>query len=83
MVQCADRRAGDNIDIGYAVHLVAEKLNADGVIQRIGREDVDDIAADAKEINEKRQAEYDAQQIEDAKALLAAREGDAVPEAEG
>ena len=43
----------------------------------------DDIAADAKEINEKRQAEYDAQQIEDAKALLAAQEGDAVPEAEG
>ena len=47
------------------------------------RENCDDIAADAKEINEKRQAEYDAQQIEDAKALLAAQEGDAVPEAEG
>ena len=35
-----------------------------------------DIAADAKEINEKRQAELDAQQIEDAKAVLAAAEAD-------
>jgi len=36
------------------------------------RENCNDIAADAREINEKRQAELDAQQIEDAKAVLAA-----------
>ena len=40
------------------------------------RENCNDIAADAKEINEKRQAELDAQQIEDAKAVLAAAEAD-------
>jgi hypothetical protein len=40
------------------------------------RENCNDIAADAKEINEKRQAEFDAQQIEDAKAVLAAAEAD-------
>ena len=39
-------------------------------------ENCNDIAADAKEINEKRQAELDAQQIEDAKAVLAAAEAD-------
>lgn len=36
------------------------------------RENCSDIAADAREINEQRQAELDAQQIEDAKAVLAA-----------
>ena len=36
------------------------------------RENCNDIAADAREINEKRQAELDAKQIEDAKAVLAA-----------
>ena len=36
------------------------------------RENCSDIAADARELNEKRQAELDAQQIEDAKAVLAA-----------
>ena len=36
------------------------------------RETCSDIAADAREINEKRQAELDARQIEDAKAVLAA-----------
>lgn len=36
------------------------------------RENCDDIAADAREINEQRQAELDAQQIEDAKAVLTA-----------
>ena len=43
------------------------------------RENCDDIAADAREINEQRQAEEDAKQIEDAKALLAAAEAE--PEA--
>lgn len=43
------------------------------------RENCDDIAADAREINEQRQAAYDAQQIEDAKAVLAAAEADAEP----
>lgn len=47
------------------------------------RENCDDIAADAREINEKRQAEYDAQQIEDAKAVLAAAEPTEFTEAEG
>ena len=36
------------------------------------RENCSDIAANAREMNEKRQAELDAQQIEDAKAVLAA-----------
>ena len=40
------------------------------------RENCNDIAADAKEINEQRQAELDAQQIEDAKAVLAAAGAD-------
>ncbi len=44
------------------------------------RENCEDIAADAREINEKRQAEYDAQQIEDAKAILAAAEAEAATE---
>lgn len=38
------------------------------------RENCDDIAADAREINEQRQAAYDAQQIEDARAILLAAE---------
>lgn len=45
------------------------------------RENCEDIAADAMEINEHRQAEYDAQQIEDAKALLASVEEAAAAEA--
>ena len=45
------------------------------------RENCEDIAADAMEINEQRQAEYDAQQIEDAKALLASVEEAAAAEA--
>ena len=36
------------------------------------RENCGDIAAEAKELNEKRQAMEEAQQIEDAKAILAA-----------
>ncbi len=40
------------------------------------RENCNDIAADAKEMNEQRQAELDAQQIEDAKAILAAAEAE-------
>ena len=35
------------------------------------RENAEDIAAAAKDINEERQCEYDAQMIEDAKAVLA------------
>ena len=46
------------------------------------RENCEDIAADAKEINEQRQAEYDAQQIEDAKALLASAETETAAAAE-
>lgn len=46
------------------------------------RENCEDIAADAKEINEQRQAEYDAQQIEDAKALLASAEAETAAAAE-
>ena len=38
------------------------------------RENCGDIAADAREINEQRQADIDARQIEDAKALLASAE---------
>ena len=38
------------------------------------RENCSDIAADAREMNEERQAAFDAQQIEDAKALLEAAE---------
>ena len=38
------------------------------------RENCGDIAADAREINDRRQAEEDARQIEDAKAVLAAAE---------
>lgn len=41
------------------------------------RENCGDIAADAKELNEQRQAELDAKQIEDAKAILAAAEAPA------
>jgi hypothetical protein len=36
------------------------------------RENCGDIAAEAKELNEKRQAQDEARQIEDAKAILAA-----------
>jgi hypothetical protein len=39
-------------------------------------ENCNDIVADAKEINEQRQAELDAQQIEDAKAIIAAEEAE-------
>lgn len=46
------------------------------------RENCEDIAADAREINEQRQAEFDAQQIEDAKALLEAAEAEAVAPAQ-
>ena len=35
------------------------------------RENAEDIAAAAKDINEERQREYDAQMVEDAKAVLA------------
>ena len=35
------------------------------------RENVEDIAAAAKDINEERQKEYEEQMIEDAKAILA------------
>lgn len=35
------------------------------------RENAEDIAAAAKDINEERQREYDAQMVEDAKAILA------------
>ena len=38
------------------------------------RENCEDIAAAAKDINEKRQQEYEAQLIEDAKALLSETE---------
>ena len=41
------------------------------------RENCSDIAADAREINEQRQAELDAREIADAKALLAAAEAEA------
>ncbi|MBQ8304742.1 MAG: hypothetical protein IJX90_00775 [Blautia sp.] len=41
------------------------------------RENCEDIAAAAKDINEKRQQEYDARMIEDAKALLAEAEATA------
>lgn len=40
------------------------------------RENCNDIVEDAKEINEQRQAEIDAQQIEDAKAIIAAAEAE-------
>ena len=46
------------------------------------RENCGDIAAEARQINEQRQAEYDAQQIEDAKALLASAEEEAAPATE-
>ena len=41
------------------------------------RENCGDIAAEARELNEKRQAEEMARQIEDAKAVLTAAETDA------
>ena len=44
------------------------------------RENAGDIAAAAKDINEERQRDYDAQMIEDAKAVLA-RASDAAAEA--
>ena len=45
------------------------------------RENAEDIAAAAKDINEERQREYDAQMVEDAKALLA-QTSEAAAEAE-
>ncbi len=45
------------------------------------RENAEDIAAAAKDINEERQRQYDAQLVEDAKAVLA-QASDAVAEAE-
>ena len=45
------------------------------------RENAEDIAAAAKDINEERQREYDAQMVEDAKAVLA-QGSDAAAEAE-
>ena len=45
------------------------------------RENAEDIAAAAKDINEERQREYDAQMVEDAKAVLA-QVSDAAAEAE-
>ena len=44
------------------------------------RENAEDIAAAAKDINEERQREYDAQMVEDAKAVLA-QASDAAAEA--
>ena len=44
------------------------------------RENAEDIAAAAKDINEERQRDYDAQMIEDAKAVLA-QASDAAAEA--
>ena len=38
------------------------------------KENCEDIAADAREINEQRQAEWEAMEIEEAKAVLAAAE---------
>ena len=38
------------------------------------RENIDDIQAEAEDINEKRRQDYEAQAIEDAKALLAEAE---------
>ncbi len=38
------------------------------------KENAEDIAAEAKDINEKRQQEYEAQMIEDARAILAEAE---------
>ena len=46
----ADGRAGDDIDVRDAVDLVAEKLHAHGMVGRIGRKNVDRIAADAEHV---------------------------------
>ena len=45
------------------------------------RENCSDIAADAREINEQRQQAFEAQKIEDARAILAAAEETAPEEA--
>ena len=61
-------------------HCTAAVLRGkDCVVKRaeIIRENCGDIAADAKELNEKRLAMDEAQKIEDAKAILAAANTDA------
>ena len=50
MAERADGRAGDDIDVRNAVDLVAEKLHAHGMVGRIGRKNVDRVAADAEHI---------------------------------
>ena len=50
MAERADGRAGDDVDVRDAVDLVAEKLHAHGMVGRIGRKNVDRVAADAEHI---------------------------------
>ena len=46
----ADGRTGDDVDVRNAVDLVTEKLHTHGMVRRIGREDVDRVAADTEHI---------------------------------
>ena len=49
----ADGRTGDDVDVRNAVDLVTEKLHTHGMVRRIGREDVDRVAADAEHVARK------------------------------
>ena len=51
VVQIAYGRAGHDVHLAYSVHLIAEKLDADGLIGRISREYLDRVAADAEHIS--------------------------------
>ena len=50
MAEVTYRRAGDDIDLAYPVDLVAEELDADGLVVRVGREYLDRIAAHAEHV---------------------------------
>ncbi len=50
VVQDAGRGTGDDVDLADAVHLVAEKLDADSPVVRVSREDLHRVAPDAEHI---------------------------------
>ena len=50
VVEDAGRRAGDDVDLADAVDLISEKLDSDGPVVGIGREDLHRVAADAEHV---------------------------------
>ena len=50
VVQVADRRTGDYVDLADPVDLVAEKLHPDGLVVCVGRENLHRVAPDAEHV---------------------------------